>query len=98
MLLKDMVLWFYGLMVLWFYGFKKYKVSISCFQEDIDLISIFFEILFSQDSSCFGARLFGNCQNCGFPKCRDFIKVIFEKMAQCFFLIFVRCPGVSKDK
>ena len=39
------VVWFHDFMVLWFcilwlYGFKKYQMSISCFQEDIDHISM----------------------------------------------------------
>ena len=34
---------------------------------DIDLISMMFEILLYGSSAFFGARLFENCQNCGFP-------------------------------
>ena len=43
----NMVLWLCGCMVLWFPGFlvsRIYQTSISCFQEDTDLISEIFKI------------------------------------------------------
>ena len=54
---------FYGFMVLgfsflgflWFYGFlvsKRYQMSISCFQEATDPISMILKILFNGFSSC----------------------------------------------
>ena len=58
-----MVLWFYGFIVAWFYGFvvsKNYQNSISCFQEDIDLIFQVFEIFLNGSSGFAGGRLFEN--------------------------------------
>ena len=57
-----MVSWFYNFMVLWFYGFKKYKVSISCFLVDIDLISKILKISlrgFFPNQACLGVLTVG---------------------------------------
>ena len=56
-------------MVLWMYGFmvsKIYQISMSCFQEDIDPISMIFKNVFNGSSGLFGARLFENYQNMDF--------------------------------
>ena len=56
-----MLLWFYGVMVLWFYGFlvsENYQISISCFQQDIDPISINLKIVLRGILSLSGASLF----------------------------------------
>ena len=90
------VLWFYGFIVLWFYGFlvSKYQIYISCFQEDIDLISTIFKILLNESSGCLGARLFHNCQHSRICEILIFAKIIFSKILPIFsynskvFLIF----------
>ena len=67
------VVCFQCFMVLRFYGFfvsKIDQISISCFLEDIGLISKIFKILLDGSSSFFGARLFESCQRFGFPKFR----------------------------
>ena len=66
-----MVLWFYGFMLLWIYGFlvsKLYQISISCFQEDFDPMSMIFKIALDGSSGIFGTRLFQTCQNVGFSR------------------------------
>ena len=60
-LLGTKVVWFIGLKVS-----KIYQISISCFQEGIDLVSKISEILLDGSSGLFGARLFSSLQNCGF--------------------------------
>ena len=60
-----------GFLVSWFRGFlvsKKYQLYMSCFLEDIDLVSKIFKICSDGSSSLFGARLFENCQTFGFEK------------------------------
>ena len=55
-----MALWRYTFMVVWCHGFlvsKIYQMSISCFQEDIDLISKIFKI-WLDGSSGFSAPVF----------------------------------------
>ena len=84
-----MVLWFYGFMVygfmvlwlygLWLYGFlvswcqEVYQISMSCFQEDIDLISMILEILFNGISSFPDARLFQYRSKTKFPNLKNTI-------------------------
>ena len=61
-----MVLWLYGFLVFWCYGFLVSticQISISCFQEGIDLISKLFEILLNGFPSFVGARLFQTWSN-----------------------------------
>ena len=48
-------------------GFKIYQIAISCFLEDIDLISKLFKISLDGSSGFSGARLFKTCQTFGFP-------------------------------
>ena len=100
-----MVLWFYGFMflwlsgfmVVWFLGFKKYQISFSCFQEDLDPISKIFKILL-RGSSPFSAHVFSKMfKHLGFQFLR-FTKIIFSKCSRDLFWILFRCPGVSKDK
>ena len=94
-------LWFYCSLVLWFHGFlasKVHRVSISCFQEDLDLISNVFKISLYGSSGFFGASLFENYHCLDFPKFDICKNHIFSKMLHGFSLISFRCPGVPKDR
>ena len=71
-------------------------MSISCFGEDLDLISKIFKMLFDGSSGFVGARLFEHCRNVGFPK-NDICKNIWLKCSKKF-LIFRGIRVSSKIK
>ena len=66
-----LVVWFsdfllYGFVFVWFYGFlvsNMYQISTSCFQEDIDLISMIFKMLL-------------DLQDCSVPTFSNIVKVV----------------------
>ena len=78
-----MVVWLYSCMVVRFSDllvswFRKYKIS--CFQEDIDFISMIFKILFNGSSSFVGAGLF-------FPKLINMASPKFWDLYTCFEIV-----------
>ena len=92
-LFKDTkVAWFQNFCFAFFVS-EIYQISISCFQEDIDLACKMFEILLGGYSSLFGARLFENCQK-WISRILRFIKII--ENVQMISLIVLKCPGVSR--
>ena len=74
-----------------------YQSSISCFQEDIDPISKILKILLNRSSGIVGARLFDFCQKKWSFEIVRFKKIICSN-SPGVLSIFLRCPGVSRDK
>ena len=77
-----MIVWFLGFMVLGFLGFKISKKSMSCFQEDIDPISMILKILLRGCSSLFGARFCPNLvqtfDQMDFRNCEIYRNIVLE--------------------
>ena len=67
-----------------------YKMSISCFLEDMDLISKIFTIMLDGPSGCFGAHVLDNVSCFGFPIFLRFTKLLLFQSPVCFSI----CVGI----
>ena len=92
---------FCGFVVLWFCGFVVsmfYPNFTSCFQEDVDIISKIFRFCYADLHHC-SVPVFSKLVKIFEFQNFDSCKIICFKNVPGFPpLIFVRCPGVWKDK